>query len=236
MRAQVDHHEARRGLAGAGRARRGPARLVAAVALALVSGPGCGPDSAGKYAEFLDETKDERDMPAPKEDFATIEGDISGDFLLAVSASFAEDTPLQFIATSSVTVDADGKQLRAVTLQPLSLEQGEVLKPRQPVGDPLVFEGLPIVDGRFTIDAGTVMVTGEANPITGSDIIATLLLTGSIMGEDLYCGTVAGEVTSPLMLPLEGSTFAAVRLQDKTMLPTDVLVDCDGSTKPPGPP
>lgn len=235
MRAQVDHHEARRGLAGAGRARRGPATLTAltvSLALALVSAPGCGPDSAGKYAEFLDETKDERDMPAPKEDFATIEGDISGDFLLAVSTTVDVDKPLQFIATSTVTLDAEGKQLLAVTLQPLSLAQGEVLKPRQPVGDPLVFEGLEIVDGRFTIDAGTVMVTGEANPITGGEIIATLLMTGSIMGEDLYCGTVTGEVTAPLMLSIEGSTFAAVRLQDKTMLPTDVQVDCDGTTKP----
>jgi hypothetical protein len=188
---------------------------------------GCnGPDPEAKYEDFVDETKDDRDIPPAKEDLATIEGDISGDFLLAVATTVDVDKPLQFIATNTVTLDPEGKALLKVSLQPLSLEQGKVLTPRQPVGDPLLFDNIPIVDGKFTLDAGTVMVTGMANPITGSDIVASLIMNGNIMGEDLYCGSVTGDVMSPLMVSIEGSTFAAVRLTDKTMLPDPVVVDC----------
>ena len=188
---------------------------------------GCnGPDPEAKYEDFIDETQDDRDIPPAKEDLATIEGDISGDFLLAVATTVDIDKPLQFIATNTVTLEPGGKTMLKVSLQPLSLEQGKVTIPRKPVGDPLVFENLEVVDGKFTLDAGIVMVTGMANPITGSDIVASLIMSGNIMGEDLYCGSVTGDVMSPLMVSIEGSTFAAVRLTDVAVLPVPVVVDC----------
>jgi hypothetical protein len=55
-----------------------------------------------------------------------------------------------------------------------------VLVPREPIGDPLCFEGLAIDGGAFTIDAGVVMVTGMANPITGANITASLIMMGTI--------------------------------------------------------
>ncbi len=192
---------------------------------------GCnGPDPEGKFAEFVDETKDDRDFPPAREDLATIEGDISGEFLLAVSTVVDVSHPLQFIATNTVTLDLDGNPLLSVSLQPLSLDKLKVTTPRLPVGDPLVFENIEIVDGKFTLDAGVVMVTGMANPITGSDIVAALAMNANIMGEDLYCGSVTGDVTSPLVTPLEGSTFAAVRLTDVKVLPDPVVIDCAGVT------
>lgn len=233
MRArQVEHHEVPRARSAVSR-RRGFAR--AGLGALLVIGGwfapqlGCnGPDPEAKYEDFVDETEDDRDIPPAKEDLATIEGDISGDFLLAVSTTVDLSKPLQFIATNTVTLDADGKTMLKVSLQPLSLEQGKVTTPRLPVGDPLVFENIEIVNGKFTLDAGTVMVTGMANPITGSDIVASLIMTANIMGEDLYCGSVTGDVMSPLMVSIEGSTFAAVRLADVKVLPDPVVITCGG--------
>ncbi len=235
MRArQVEHHEARpvwrAGL------------LAGAVVLAA-----CGPDPAGKYQEFIDDTREsstgmtEPTGPGTSEPATTEPGtstgdtpvevfDISGDFLLAVSTVVDPVKPLQFIATNTVTMDADGGQVLDVCLQPLTLMQGKVTVPREPIGEPLCFKGVVIVYGGFVIDAGTVAVTGMANPITQSDIVASLVMTGKVEDADFYCGTVNGEVMEPPLGSIEGSNFAAVRLADKTMLPTDVTYNCDRAT------
>jgi hypothetical protein len=52
-------------------------------------------------------------------------------------------------------------------------------------------------------------------------------MSGQIDSADFYCGTVTGEVKEPPVGSIEGSTFAAVRLADKTMLPTDVTINCE---------
>lgn len=201
--------------------------LLAALAVAL---GGC-PDSEAKFNEFLENTDDDRDfMPPPPPDVAPSEADISGDFLLAASTVIAPDLPLQFIATNTMNSDGMGTTTLSVCLQPITLEQGKVNTPRLPIGDPLCFEDLVITDGAFEIDAGVVMVPGEANPVTGGEIVASLLLKGTVIDENFYCGTIEGEVMMPLMAPLGGSTFAAVRLEDPAVLPVDVTKNCAGQT------
>jgi hypothetical protein len=196
----------------------------------------CGPDPKGKFESFLEETNDERDVPPPKEDVLAPGGDINGQFLMAISTVIAVDLPLQFLVTNTLTVTEDGTTVVSAELQPLSLNPGARTKPREPVGDPLSFAGVEVVDGKFAIDAGTVMVTGAANPITGSDIVATLRLEANIISEDFYCGKVLGDVTSPLMASIEPATFAAVRVADPTMLPADVTINCEGATVTDDPP
>jgi hypothetical protein len=49
---------------------------------------------------------------------------------------------------------------------------------------------------------------------------------GTVQDADFYCGTVTGEVLEPPIGSIEGSTFAAVRLADTTVLPTDVVINC----------
>ncbi|MCY1068967.1 hypothetical protein OV090_29785 [Nannocystis sp. RBIL2] len=191
---------------------------------------GC-PDSEAKFNEFLDNTKDDRDfMPPPPPDVMPAQADISGDFLLAVSTVIARDLPLQFIATNTLTTDEMGNTFLAACLQPLSLTAGKVNVPREPIGDPLCYEDIPIVDGKFDIDAGVVKVTGMANPVTGGDIEATLRMIATIIDEDFFCGEIEGDLMSPLMSTLKGSTFAAVRLEDPAMLPLDVTKSCSGDT------
>jgi hypothetical protein len=47
---------------------------------------------------------------------------------------------------------------------------------------------------------------------------------------DLVCGAVDGEVLEPPVGVITGSTFAAVRLTDPKVLPTNVQTDCSGTT------
>lgn len=203
----------------------------------------CGPDPEGKFDEFVEQTRDSEglkttgmgettvaptttDATTTTGDTSTEAADINGDFLLAVSTVVDKSKPLQFVASNTVTGEP-GAQLLKVCLQALTLEQGKVLVPRQPIGEPLCFMDLPIAaDGTFTIDAGTVMVDGMANPITGANIVASLVMAGEIKDSDFYCGTVTGEVMDPPIGTIDGSTFGAVRLADKTMLPTDVIINC----------
>lgn len=204
-------------------------RGVALAAVLLLAG-GC-PDSEASFDEFLENTKDDRDfIPPPPPDLPSVEADISGDFLLAISTIIAPDLPMQFISTNQLTVDMSGASTITSELQPLSLTQGKVTVPRMPIGDPLPYGPVPVVDGKFVIDAGVVMVTGMANPVTGGDIVATLKLSATIISADFYCGTIEGDVMSPLMAPLAGSTFAAVRLESPMVLPTDVTKNCSMDT------
>lgn len=233
-RAQVEHHKRHR----AGRAGALRASALCGLVLAL----GCGPDPEGKFNEFVKETRDSAGAttepgttgaPTTGDSEGTTGGpmvfDINGDFLLAVATTVDQDKPLQFIATNVVT-EVDGKQLLSTCLQPLTLTVGKVLEPRQPIGDPLCFKDLEIVAGKFTVDAGVVSVTGEANPITGANIVASLVMASTVKNDDLYCGAVTGDVMEPPVGDIAGSTFAAVRLTDVKALPNPVVVDCAGRT------
>lgn len=205
--------------------------LVASLLLGAPLALGGCPDSEAKFNEFLDNTKDDRDfMPPPPPDVMPSAADISGTFLLAVSTIILPDLPLQFVVTNTMTTDDMGNVTLKACLQPLSLDQGKVNVPRMPVGEELCYMDVPIVEGRFDIDAGVVEVVGEANPITGSPIVASLKMVGTVIDENFYCGSIEGEVMMPIMNSLAGSTFAAVRLEDPAVLPPDVTKNCAGDT------
>jgi hypothetical protein len=141
--------------------------------------------------------------------------DYSGYYLFALETSLGPDLPLQFVTTVAYTAAPEGGGTVDLTFQPLSLNQGETLIPREYIGDPLTFEDVPVAaDGTFDLDMGLVMVTGAANPVTGSDIEATILVHAEIRDEDSMCGEFEGMLMSPLEYDLAGSTFAAIRLAD----------------------
>ena len=154
------------------------------------------------------------------------QGSSSGDYLLAVSTVISKDLPLQFYTT----VEATSPSLWTLTLQPLSLDIGEVNQPQEPVGDPFVFTDVPVVDGKFTLDFGELMISGAANPITGSDITASIVLAAQVESADFFCGDASGMVTSPLMTSIDGSTFAAVRVAGLDALPVEITINCAGDT------
>lgn len=204
----------------------------AMLSLAMLSLGACGPDAEGKFNEYASEAEQfdlppvREDIPPPPPDF-----DLTGKSLLAISTIVSKDLPLQFISTVTQRQENDGSIFIDISLQPLSLDIGKVLTPRMPVGSPLEFKDIPVVDGKYTVDAGETMVVGAANPITGSDITATLVLAAEVKAEGFVCGTVTGMVTSPLMTTVDGSTFASVPLTDESVLPDMVAVNCNKDTK-----
>lgn len=208
--------------------RRGYLRATVGLAAALVLG-GC-PDPEARFNKFTDKTDDDRDfmvpdMPPPP-DLGAMLPDISGSFLLAVSTSISPELPMQFLLTTMMHVDMTGNATLDVSMQPLALTQGHVTTPRTPVGEQTDFTDAVISEGRFEVDAGTVTVPGEANPVTGSDIVVDLLLKATIISGDFFCGDLEGELIEPLNAPLMGSRFAAVRLADPDMLPSEVTINC----------
>jgi hypothetical protein len=214
MQAQIDRHRATLRTA-----------LPWTLAAALL-GVGC-PDPDARLEEFLDASEEARNEPPPKMDLASTLEDIKGDFLLALAVSSAQDLPLQFYATSTLVQNDDGTGTVTLSLQPLAIDPGEKLTPRTPVGDPLLLENVAVSDaGRFEIDLGTVEVVAAANPILGADIVADIALEGFIQTSDLFCGNVTGLVTEPTELDLDGSTFAAIRVDSVDALPEDFPIKC----------
>lgn len=211
--------------------------LAGASALCLLVATGC-PDTREKFDRFLEDTEEQREEAQQTRDMGGALADVTGTFLFAIAPSLNPATPLQFIATSTFEVAADGSGgTLNMVLQPLSLDVGSTTVPREPVGDPIELLDIAVdAGGAFVVESlgGPIMVTGEANPITGSDIVADISLMGAIQGEDIICGTAAGEVSSPIVADLSGSTFAAQRIEatDSASLPDPVLAACPEGAEP----
>lgn len=230
-------------------------RLRPALALSLVVFvAGCpSPDPEGKYEQFNEQTQDQRDLPMavdlppivpPGGDTDTDTGgetetdgpmlpDIDGVYLLALETLIGPGLPLQFLVDVDAELDINYDGTVTVDIQPLSLDPMSTSEPREEVGDSLVVDA-DVTGGAFTLVFGETMVTGAANPITGSDILADLSLVGSIRSEDAFCGNAVGMVLSPIMTSLEGSTFAAVRLADRSERPLKFPCACSTVTLEPG--
>jgi hypothetical protein len=195
----------------------------AALLWLLLSAEAC-VDPKGRYEDFIDRTADMRGrdagMTATGERF-----DFSGRYLLALSTTLAPGQPILFACDISVASDLETLDL---SIQPLTTDDSAM--PREPVGDTLDVTGIAYAeDGTFSADFGEVTVPGEANPISGSDIVATVAITATAfpMDADLpnhFCGEATGMATVPLALDLAGSTFGAVETDD--LASTDPLTSC----------
>lgn len=145
---------------------------------------------------------------------------LDGDFFLAIYATpVAPTTPFQFVAE----VKAGGGQL-VMSLTPLSLDIQSVDTPRDPVPPPFEVSGPLGPDGSFSIEIPQLAISGVANPITGSDIVASATLEG-VIEMDRICGRVSGMITVPANIDLTGSSLAGMRL-DGGPLPLPDDLDC----------
>jgi len=144
-------------------------------------------------------------------------------WLLAIATFLDPAHPLQW----HVLVDYENGELVDVRLQSLSLDVGSTTSPRQLVGDVIVADELRFDDvGNFGLRTDELLVPAEANPITGSAIMAmNVRLTG--MGTaTTSCGTVEGDVVTPIQTSLVGSTFAAVPITSVADLPLEFPSAC----------
>ena len=172
------------------------------------------PDTEARYNEFADATAEARLVDTNTGEGVVI--DFSGTFLLSLSTVVDPEKPIYFDTTVAVDTDA---QTIDLSFQALTADVDAAGDPRDdardPVGDAIIAEDVPYNDdGTFVAELGEVTMVGDANAVTFRDIVATLTLTGRVDSEDFFCGSVAGDVTIPLPIPLAGSTFGAVRVDD----------------------
>lgn len=89
---------------------------------------------------------------------------------------------------------------------------------------------LSLARAQAQLDADERGSRRERPPVEGLEHRAHAGIRGRALGSLELCGEVEGDVVSPVALPLEGSTFAAIRLDDDgsnpDTLPTDFPVKC----------
>ncbi len=136
---------------------------------------------------------------------------VSGPVLLAVSVIISPDTPLLFLGRADLSPNPGGRTgILSLHLSPLRASDRGVL-----AGADLVVEGIQVgEDLRFSADLGQVSLIGEANPISGGNIAAHLMLDGRIVSPDSICGNVLGMAMEPVSFDLAGSTFASTRVTE----------------------
>jgi len=84
-------------------------------------------------------------------------------------------------------------------------------------------------DGSFEADWGSVTVPGETNPLTASELGADLITIGALCSmQDYACGIVNGAITSPVTLPLDGSTFYMEKIETIADHSEPPILNCAG--------
>jgi len=186
-----------------------------ALAIAL-PGASC-VDPAGKLDDFYEASDPFRltVVTAPCSERVNI----SGEYLLSISAVVKPAAPILLAATITVDDTVEPWTIN-VAMTPLAVAD------RGLVGDPLEASGTINEDGTFSVDFGSVAVLGVANAILpGVNVQADLMMAGCTNGEGFSCGTVDGAITAPASLPLVGSTYGAVGVTDD-LLTVGVIAAC----------
>lgn len=154
---------------------------------------------------------------------------LTGPYYLVLSASIRPQSPVVFLAD----VTSDGSSF-SMSVQPLKVDR------KTPVGDPLDVGPFEFGDdGTFDAQFPKLTVNGEANPVSGSELVATAKFTGTFCGPDatFTCGTVSGNVEKPAALPLDGSTFTMTKLgSPDDIVPEETVINCNGKLAGPVPP
>lgn len=149
------------------------------------------------------------------------QSDVAEGYLFTLSAIILPKKP--FIADATVTMDEANNTI-SMSVQPLNADDRTTPEGAPILGGPFQIQE----DGSFVADFGEITMDGKANPISGSDLQTTLVLTAEPGGwckeSTFVCGAAQGQATKPLTLNLEGSTFTFQRL-DGSGYP-DPILDC----------
>ncbi|MEE2789414.1 MAG: hypothetical protein VX589_18900 [Myxococcota bacterium] len=179
--------------------------------VSLLSLMGC-PDPEGALEEFetrkaatnnsmmqaLCKAPDYEFTPNPTTDTMCADTNRNGHglYYARLSTTLARKVPLHFM----VEIGTEGDQAY-FNLTPVSVD-GDLIKQN-------VLETKLSVnpDGTFVVNTGEVEVSGLANPLSGSDIVANLVLEGKLLTDGNICGALAGCLIRPYSYDLVDSTF-----------------------------
>ena len=160
--------------------------------------------------------------------------EVTGEWLFTLSVKLS---PAQaFVLTANVTAEMqdDGSMLLDMSLQPLSATDQTT-----PVcGATIEFTDLPVnADGSFAWvlapNETPLSLCGEANPISGAEILTGLQISGTVCGgatAGFICGPVTGIVQTPIPnfdLAGEKSNFTMQKKADGTFPPPAINCNKD---------
>jgi hypothetical protein len=153
--------------------------------------------------------------------------DVSGTMFLAAAVTINPDNPLLVTSTIELRPNADGRTAKMdVRGIPLTVNDKTPLAGAEEVS---ALDVTVNADLTFTADLGIIRISGAANPISGGNIEAQLVLHGRIISADKMCGTITGMVLQPLQFDAAGSTFAFTRIAPGTVgaaLPSPAPAAC----------
>jgi hypothetical protein len=157
----------------------------------------------------------------------TMAGEIDGDYFFALTPAQSPTKPAPMIATVTSTMGNGGIEM-TLSMQPINADDRVT-----PEGGPFTLGPFPIAaDGSFDADWGSIVLPGATNPLTASELGATVpSWRGNFcVGSPLICGTLDGDITMPVMLNIDGTTWAMVPM-DVHMEPA--VINCAGDTAAP---
>ncbi|MEZ4219354.1 MAG: hypothetical protein R3B13_00405 [Polyangiaceae bacterium] len=140
-------------------------------------------------------------------------GELDGEYFFALAASTNKSkvSPKKPIAllTTVTSKDNGGALQMEWNMQPLKWEDRTT-----PIGDPIKLVADVAADGTFDIDPAPLDLVGEANPLSHSPLTADISsLAGKVCDLDgFYCGTIDGDVSKPIPLSIDGSTWTMVKV------------------------
>lgn len=232
-----------------------PLRAASAVVVATIAvlAAGC-PNPEATFDEFgerYDEVspEDGSTSTGPVEGCQVPEpaGAADGKYLFALSAGqLVANKPLLFDADVKIVEGGSGVELD-ITLVPLGTpyRSGDGVTPMEPAGPAIPLGAYPIAaDGTFTAELPPITVAGAANSISPRDLEATVVMKGTICGNEegeglvklgFFCGTISGQVTEPIDLELEESKNSFTFLKYEGELPgeEEILYNCNGDVAAP---
>lgn len=183
-----------------------------------------------RYDEYLVNTADARGGAASVVDAAPVEAQaIDGGFhdtyfaaCLAVLAGGRANKALRFrvdvkFTPSSPTTTAGTLGMSFVSINKNGTTMADV------VGGPFGDRTATVADdGKFSLDLGQPVIPADGNPISTNDIVfASAVLNGILLGSDLFCADLFGEITSPLPVSFNGGNYCLFqRLAADATLPS----------------
>lgn len=139
-----------------------------------------------------------------------------------------------FLVNTSFVPDPAGGGKLSLKLQPLKLASDgkhppDVVSSAGIVGDVKDFEAtvdnVAAADGRFTMELATTTVPGDANPITGRNVVIENSKLTGFFAKERFCARLNGDVVQPIQLTLDPPQniceFFPIKEGDKTPVLTN---------------
>ena len=190
--------------------------LACALPVALGAGIGCIPDPKGDFDDYTDRTGDFRKAPADSGavDSAPPEGSVQGLYYGACLSTLAAgrvDRVLRFYTEVNYVADGPGAKTGKIDLKLTPMKLGPNNGPPEKVSKEWTTGQTYTVpatatnaNGVYAAPLGTVNVPGNANPISGRDIIVEDAQVPGRFAKEKFCSQLIGHVVQPTDIPLEG--------------------------------